>query len=67
MGVKAMGFFLAAMALAGCTTADSPTVVEDHSFRGDVAFLRKHTEVVLLTINWAATSRASVASSPRST
>lgn len=49
MGVKAMGFFLAVVALAGCATTDTATVVEDHSFGGDVAFLRRHTQVVLLT------------------
>lgn len=47
MGVRTMCFFLAAVALAGCAPTDSGT--EDQSFRGDVAFLQKHTEVVVLT------------------
>jgi len=41
-----MGFFLAAVALAGCAPTDSGT--EDQTFGGDVAFLQKHTEVVVL-------------------
>lgn len=46
MGVRTMCFFLAAVALAGCAPTDSGT--EDLSFGGDVAFLQKHTEVVVL-------------------
>lgn len=46
MGVRTMCFFLAAVALAGCAPTDSGT--EDQSFGGDVAFLQKHTEVVVL-------------------
>ncbi|MDI9433328.1 MAG: hypothetical protein QM570_16550 [Planctomycetota bacterium] len=46
MGVRTMGFFLAAVALAGCAPTDSGT--EDQTFGGDVAFLQKHTEVVVL-------------------
>jgi len=41
-----MGFFLVAVALAGCAPTDSGT--EDQTFGGDVAFLQKHTEVVVL-------------------
>ncbi|NLT77618.1 MAG: hypothetical protein GXX98_13935 [Planctomycetes bacterium] len=46
MGVRTMGFFLVAVALAGCAPTDSGT--EDQTFGGDVAFLQKHTEVVVL-------------------
>ncbi len=46
MGRRAIGLFLAAMALAGCATADSNT--EDQTFGGDVSFLQKHAEVVVL-------------------
>jgi len=46
MGVRTIGFFLAAVALAGCAPTDSGT--EDQTFGGDVAFLQKHTEVVVL-------------------
>ncbi len=46
MGRRAIGLFLAAMALAGCATADSNT--QDQTFGGDVSFLQKHAEVVVL-------------------
>ena len=46
MGARTMGLFLTAVALTGCTTADFRA--KDQTFGGDVAFLRKHTEVVLL-------------------
>lgn len=46
MGVRTMGFFLVAVALAGCAPTESST--EDQTFGGDVAFLQKHTEVVVL-------------------
>jgi hypothetical protein len=46
MGGRAIGLFLAAMALAGCATADSST--QDQTFGGDVSFLQKHAEVVVL-------------------
>lgn len=46
MGVRTICFFLAAVALAGCAPTDSGT--EDQTFGGDVAFLQKHTEVVVL-------------------
>ncbi len=46
MNGKTTGLFLMALALAGCATADSNT--EDQTFGGDITFLQKHTEVVLL-------------------
>ncbi len=46
MGVRMMGFFLVAVALAGCAPTESG--IEDQTFGGDVAFLQKHTEVVVL-------------------
>ncbi len=46
MGVRTICFFLAAVALAGCAPTNSGT--EDQTFGGDVAFLQKHTEVVVL-------------------
>lgn len=46
MGARTIWWFLAAMALAGCATADSNT--QDQTFGGDVSFLQKHTEVVVL-------------------
>ncbi|HPC95527.1 MAG TPA: hypothetical protein PLU87_11325 [Sedimentisphaerales bacterium] len=46
MSARTMGCFLAAVALAGCATADSNT--QDQTFGGDVSFLRKHTEVIVL-------------------
>ncbi len=47
MSGKTAGLFLMALVLAGCATADSNDT-EDQTFGGDIAFLQKHTEVVLL-------------------
>ncbi len=48
MGSRAIALGVIMTALAGCTTA-GPQTTEEQAFNDDVAFLQRHTDVVVLT------------------